>query len=241
MRLNSPPVGRTVHIWRIDLTDVRWDDGEDTLSTDELQSGYRRRDIVLRRRYWRCRSAVRLLLASYSQRSAQQLRFTYGKFGKPELVGVPWHFNVSHSSDTALLAVASLSVGVDIEDLDHVRIDIEEVAELICHPCEAQATRAMSCDERRAFLIRLWVRKESYLKAVGFGVRFGLRDVCVMRASPSQVHDDSTAHGLTIFHVSDIEATQRCVASFCVPFANAEVVLRQATISDLLVPRLQRT
>src|SRR5262249_22204749 len=106
MRLNSPPVGRTVHIWRIDLTDVRWDDGEDTISSDELQAGYRRSDIVLRRRYWRCRSAVRLLLASYSQRSAQQLRFTHGEFGKPELVGVPWRFNVSHSGDSALLAVA---------------------------------------------------------------------------------------------------------------------------------------
>ena len=47
MRLNSPPVRRTVHIWRIDLTDVRWDDSDDTLSTDEMQAGRRLRDIVL--------------------------------------------------------------------------------------------------------------------------------------------------------------------------------------------------
>lgn len=49
MRLNSPPVRRMVHIWRIGLTDVRWDDGDDTLSTDEMQGGHRLRDIVLRR------------------------------------------------------------------------------------------------------------------------------------------------------------------------------------------------
>ena len=48
MRLNSPPVGRTVHIWRIDLTDVRWDDGEQQDAEPQHVARERRHRVALR-------------------------------------------------------------------------------------------------------------------------------------------------------------------------------------------------
>ncbi|MFE6038312.1 4'-phosphopantetheinyl transferase family protein [Streptomyces sp. NPDC056452] len=131
-----------------------------------------------RRRFVRTRGAVRLILAAYTGLPPGGLRLRAGIHGKPELVGAPGGltFNVSHSGELALLAVARhRAVGVDVEqprsDLPAARLaerfyPVEERA-WVCEP-------GLTEDERVRRYVRLWTRKEAYVKAAGGRLAQGL-------------------------------------------------------------------
>jgi hypothetical protein len=78
--------------------------------------------------------------------------------GKPQLVGGAAHFNVSHSGELALVAVSDAPVGVDIEQ-DRAIADPDAFARRL---------RFETTDPRE--LMRLWCRKEAWLKARGIGL-----------------------------------------------------------------------
>ena len=76
-----------------------------------------------RRRFARCRAALREILGRLLDEPADSLRFRAAAVGKPELdrgpgVVEPLRFNVSHSAELAIIAVCrGREVGVDIERL----------------------------------------------------------------------------------------------------------------------------
>ncbi|WP_234332527.1 4'-phosphopantetheinyl transferase superfamily protein [Streptomyces sp. NRRL S-87] len=84
------------------------------------------------------------------------------------------HFSLSHSGDTALVAVARVPVGVDVEELP----DAAVLADLLLalHPLEAAELGALPEADRPAAVARLWCRKEAYLKGTGTGLSEGLAD-----------------------------------------------------------------
>jgi len=85
--------------------------------------------------------------------------------GKPRLTASGLHFNLSHSGAYAACAICDRPVGVDVELEAEMDLDI---ARKFFHPDEYRAIAA-SDDPARCFF-RYWVLKESYLKAVGFGL-----------------------------------------------------------------------
>lgn len=90
--------------------------------------------------------------------------------GKPRLVDGPGLcFNVAHSSELALIALAAGEVGVDVEHAGTGPPGLETVA-LACTAAEAFALDRLAPGERAdAFLCR-WTAKEAYLKARGVGL-----------------------------------------------------------------------
>ncbi|MGW2492632.1 4'-phosphopantetheinyl transferase family protein [Streptomyces sp. NPDC001606] len=127
---------------------------------------------------------LRRLLARYTGQPPEELRFARepcpgcGKpHGRPMLArppgdaSPPLHFSLSHSSGVALVGVAAVPVGVDVE-----RLPREETA-AICtpalHPDERAELEAAPPHARRAAFGRLWTRKEAYLKGIGTGLSRG--------------------------------------------------------------------
>ena len=91
-----------------------------------------------------------------------------GKFGKPYLPGAPaFQFNLSHSGERVLCAVCDRPVGGDVERIER---DLTGLARRFFHPEEQAALAAVPEEERNALFVRLWTRKESYLKAKGTGI-----------------------------------------------------------------------
>ena len=93
-----------------------------TLSADEQVRAARFRFAEHRDRFSAGRGLLRELLGGYVQRPAATLRFAQGAQGKPHLVGEAagaLHFNLSHSGERALYAVARREVGVDINFPSH--------------------------------------------------------------------------------------------------------------------------
>jgi 4'-phosphopantetheinyl transferase len=177
------PVDR-IDVWRIDL-DRQVPDGRDLapLSADERDRAARFHFEIDRERFQCCRSALRLILGHYLSIAPENISFRYQINGKPELResqnAHALQFNVSHSGAIGLIAFTMAApVGVDIEkarpDVDFGNIaqrffSSREVAELTALPEDLQLDGFVAC----------WSRKESFIKAVGDGLSYPLKDFSV--------------------------------------------------------------
>jgi 4'-phosphopantetheinyl transferase len=125
-----------------------------------------------RRRFIVAHGTLRMVLGEYLGVEPHRLKFDVRPGGKPTLAGDgngALHFNLSHSEDLALCAVASDEVGVDVERL-RPHDDMQRVAEHFFSEIESRALRNMPGIDRTHFFFRTWVRKEAYLKACGDGL-----------------------------------------------------------------------
>jgi len=114
------------------------------------------------------RGAVRTILGKYLIQSPATIEFGVEKNKKPLILnkGKKLHFNISHSGDWILLAVADLEVGADIElvndafnyqEVMHDYFSVEEVGYI-----------EQKLPLERFF--QLWTRKEALIKATGKGL-----------------------------------------------------------------------
>lgn len=199
---DPPQLGaESVHVWRVRLDppgDLR--DAWDILSDAEQVRARRLMQEHHRRRYVAAHAALRRILAGYVGGSARELTFTSGPHGKPALAagtqraGATLEFNLSHSHDLALVALAwERPVGVDLERWDRERNHLE-LAERFFSPAERASLRALA--DRHADLVHgffaAWSRKEAYLKARGEGVLRGLHhfDVTLDPREPARLLAD---------------------------------------------------
>jgi 4'-phosphopantetheinyl transferase len=165
-----------VDIWRIDL--VGQPDEiqrcRRLLSQDEVTRADRFYFEKHRRRFIMARAAMRQVLGRYIHVAPERLVFSYGARGKPELAARAGeraiHFNLSHSDELALLAVAQeLVLGVDIEQVNP-EFSTDEIAERFFSTSEVQCLQAVPPGERAEAFFSCWTRKEAYIKAIGEGL-----------------------------------------------------------------------
>jgi len=143
---------------------------EDLLSTDERKFAAALGSDRRRRTFTVARGALREILAAKLGGRPRALRFRYGYRGKPELdAGARLGFNVSHSGDMAVIAVAAgHKVGVDVERVGRKR-PVLQIARRHFAPAEAAAIEATRPQERMDAFLRCWTAKEAYMKALGHG------------------------------------------------------------------------
>ena len=108
-------------------------------------------------------------------------RLTNESNGKPFFEDYPnFHFNISHSEDLIAVAVSKTSVGVDIEILRDVNLDI---AGRFFAKKETRTTQTS-----RDFLY-VWTRKEALLKRTGEGLK-GIREAQVLENSEIKTFEE---------------------------------------------------
>ena len=131
----------------------------------------------------RCRSvaAWELLRRMLAEKGvcAETLAVTENEFGKPAFdssLGI--HFSLSHASERVMAAIDDRPVGCDVEKI--VPFD-EAVARGCLTDAEFARLAALPAGSGRdrAF-VRLWVRKEAYVKAVGRGLGIDLKSFSVL-------------------------------------------------------------
>ena len=126
-----------------------------------------------RRRYLAAHVGLRDLLAARTGVAAAALRFDEGPFGKPALAGPErCAFNMSHSDDVALVALADAGVGeigVDVEMLRDMP-DAAALARQNFSAAEIDELSATAAPDRSLALLLGWTRKEACLKAIGSGL-----------------------------------------------------------------------
>jgi 4'-phosphopantetheinyl transferase len=129
-----------------------------SFATDELRS-----------RWGTARGALREVLGAALGCPPREVAFRYGAHGKPRLAGSPLRFNVSHSGAVALIALAHVEVGVDVELPRARRTDA--IARRFYAPGEIERLFAVEDPAARAdAFFRLWTCKEAFLKVTGEGL-----------------------------------------------------------------------
>lgn len=138
------------------------------LSPDETERAarYHRPDDQLR---FSCtRGLLRVLLGQCTHQPPDRVEFVTGVNRKPELKQpCGWHFNVSHAGNWILIALGTVSVGVD---LDWVNPDFpfHDVLKSSFSPSEQRHIE--TCPDARLCFYQLWTRKEALVKATAKGM-----------------------------------------------------------------------
>ena len=131
-----------------------------------------------RRRYVMCRAATRALLTSRLSCRNEQLSFGASWYSKPFAIldrrPAPVSFNVSHSGDHGLVAIALKGrVGVDVEE-KIVRHNLDSLIDYTFGPNEQAHLAKESGTGKIDLFFKLWTIKEALLKALGTGFHFDM-------------------------------------------------------------------
>jgi 4'-phosphopantetheinyl transferase len=167
----APP---NVTLWRIDL-DVPASGS--VLSADEMARATRFKAEVHRARFVAGRVAVREILAQELGCEPRDLEFSYNRWGKPAVTSAPMSFNLAHSENVGLLAIATDLIGVDIERRRPVEFDL--LARNVFSEGEFRMWQNSTEDQKPTLFYALWTRKEALLKAIGCGITEHVQNVSV--------------------------------------------------------------
>lgn len=123
------------------------------------------------------RAALRTIISSLIPGVApKEVRFSTGTYGKLGLESdtCELHFNLSHSHDAIVIAVArNCAVGVDVEFMQ-ARSTMLDIARHYFHSCEYQVINEIqeSGDNQGALRLfyKFWTLKEAFIKADGRGM-----------------------------------------------------------------------
>jgi 4'-phosphopantetheinyl transferase len=167
---------RLVAVWRVRL-DIADREGElrRSLAADELERLDRLRGPEVAARWLASRASLREILAAELGIAAPEIRLKRDGHGRPALDpgshSADLDFNLSHSSDLALVAtVCGARVGVDLERQRPGR-DPMRTARRYFSAAELAALRALPPRERPAVFLRYWTAKEALAKGLGLGLR----------------------------------------------------------------------
>ena len=144
------------------------------LDDSERQKAQTFKSGLMRDRFIAVRSLLRQTLAHYLKVQPAGLQFDIGEYGKPFLACGSLHFNLSHTGDYMLIAVANFpDIGVDIEKLIQ-RSSLDAIAKRVFSEGELKLWRQLAPEQQLTGFYRLWTKKEAFVKAVGRGIALGM-------------------------------------------------------------------
>lgn len=217
-----------VHLWPFNLDETAPQMA--LLDADEQARAARFVFASDRRRYVSAHAITRCVLAHYLGTAPQGLRFRYSRFGKPDLAlehGTTLCFNLSHSQDRAVLAVADhLQLGVDIEVMRSGVAEPALVHQVLSLP-EQRALSTLHATQIDGAFLTCWTRKEACLKALGCGLS---REPCMITAGLHSKRDWlSQKAGDPPIEITSLDCGSGCRAAVAVIGGFTDVVFRCAT------------
>lgn len=186
-----------------------------TLAAEEVQRTARFRTPELRARFAVGRGMARRILGRFTGLPADSVRLGVGPHGKPYLPDHPAiEFNLSHSGDLALMAVAGgHPIGIDLEALRAVP-DASSIAERYFAPGERADLARLPLEARELAFLRCWTRKEAYLKALGTGLQQPLDGFRVSVGSEARFLSSGPEEAWSL---RDVSPESGYVATACAP------------------------
>ena len=173
-KINLPQ--NNCHIWTI-----RLDQGRDcvlflkrVLSPLEKLESEKFYDEIDQNRFIVGRSLLKILIHQYTSQEPATMDFLRTEEGKPHLADSALQFSKSASGEIGLVAFSQRAdVGVDVEKTRRLA-DIEQLSRKHFAAPEINIICNAPVSDRPRLFFAAWTRKESVLKALGHGLKFGL-------------------------------------------------------------------
>lgn len=165
-----------VDVWRIHLSRPTGmlDQLEATLSHEETERAAKFHFAADRDRFIAAHGCLREVLTRYLHCEPHQLSLSEDSYGKPLLRDESLNFNLSHSGDFALIAIAQeRKVGVDVERI-RSGISSHVIAQQYFSKSEFAELQSLPLEQRETAFFTCWTRKEAYIKAQGLGLSMPL-------------------------------------------------------------------
>lgn len=128
----------------------------------------------------RCIAGGLLLQKILNVKTDNEIEYTI--YEKPFLKNDSRFFNLSHSGDYVIMAVSDKIVGVDIEKIKTADM---EVAKKCFQKAEIEYLQNHPLPDK--IFYSLWTRKESLMKATGYGLNMAPESFCVLPIDSSEI------------------------------------------------------
>jgi 4'-phosphopantetheinyl transferase len=191
-------LNQDIHIWEVNLdrgaapgehrTRAEIRELSDCLTEQERQRAAKFINPLHGNRWTVARGYLRQILSRYVNLPPDQIVFTYGQQGKPELEGNPIQFNLSHSHDRAVYGIsATHPIGIDLEQIHSLAA--AELVERFFSVAERAMFHTLPVSAHQAAFFHAWTQKEAYLKACGTGLSTSLDliEVSIDPQTPAQI------------------------------------------------------
>ncbi len=175
-----------VDVWlcRLSLFLSAENDYYQLLSELEKSRAERFKFAVHRSRFIISHGFTRLVLSRYLNIKPANIQFSRGAQGKPYVyckstANCAVQFNLSHSEDTAVLAIMQdVQTGIDIEYMQR-KTDWQGIVQRFFTDSEQQALFELTAERQKSAFFELWTRKEAYMKVLGTGLSLAPRQFCL--------------------------------------------------------------
>lgn len=222
----------TVDIWPVNIVEARknLDNYRQQLTPDEIKRAeqfkveYKYHEFVI------TRGLLKLRLSEQLNLPGSEVELTTLEHGK--LVLHEKHqqqniqFNVSHSHGESLVALTlDTAIGVDIEKIRQ-QIEWPALSKRFFSAAEYEALKDYDDDKCLSAFFSCWTRKEAFVKAVGDGIAFGLKefDVNVDPDSAAKLlRTYSNAGAVKDWSLYSIDVTEGFVATLAVNRSESRV------------------
>ena len=206
-----------IHVWCVELDAA----GEVAalaacLSAEESERASGLLSGTHQRRFVVARGMLRQLLGLYLDQAPGAVAFSRGAHGKPFLQEGGLHFNVSHTHELALYAIArNREVGIDVE-WPRPQVAHEQIAARFFSLEEQEALAQVPAEARQAAFYNIWTRKEAYVKARGDGIAAGLGTFAVsLGAEEALLRSDEGRAEVERWKLMALEPADGYVAALC--------------------------
>lgn len=170
------------------LTEMRFEHFRSLLSMEKQEriSRFRYPNDVKRTLYGDV--LIRYLVKQKLMIPNNQMEFGQNEYGKPFLKGYPvFHYNISHAGNWVICAVSSQPIGVDIEEIKPIDL---EIAKRYFARSEYNSIISNPADRRQTIFYHFWTAKESYIKYDGRGLSIPLNSFSVLNNGVDQYKVD---------------------------------------------------
>ena len=110
--------------------------------------------------------------------SEEKIEIRKGEKGKPYVLNLPAHFNVSHSGDYTVVAISDRPIGIDLEI---IRDFSAILAKKYFNEDELKYISGNFSSRKKSLMQRcfyeIWTAKEAYLKYIGKGISGGINSL----------------------------------------------------------------
>ena len=167
-----------VYVFVINFGLFNSNDFLDILSNNEINRANEMRSHEKRRQFIIIRGITKKILATSLERTPSQINLLYNQHGKPfindKYKDYVIEFNTSHSGLYGLIAITlNNKVGVDIQKIKPL-IDVRALSNRFFSDEERNELMKLAKNLQQDAFYLGWVRKESFIKAIGTGVSYGL-------------------------------------------------------------------